>query len=125
MKDEALPDASIGFIECFDGAGDPELAFRQERQLEEELDRCRSEGHAGSAVALIGEAPRQRGADVAELLGKRRKVSVRFATDPFKETEKVAGVTSRDRAGVPAGDKFLLRVCPGRVRKAVAGWLRA
>lgn len=34
-------------------------------------------------------------------------------------------MTSRDRAGVSAGGKFLLRVCPGRVGKAVAGRLRA
>src|SRR5690242_16976922 len=100
MKCETVPDASIRLVERIDRAGHPEFALRQKRQLEEQRYRCCSEGYADPAVALIREAPRQCGTYVAEFLDRHRKVPVRFVADFLEETEKIACVTSRDRAGV-------------------------
>jgi hypothetical protein len=46
----------------------PVMAFRQQRKLEKELGGCRGKRYSNHAVALLGEAPIQGGADIGEMI---------------------------------------------------------
>src|SRR3982075_1079110 len=77
VKIELVTEVIAAAVERFDGAHRPELAFGQQRQLEEQGHRSRSQRHAGRAVSMLGETPHQRATHVSELVGECRQIIAR------------------------------------------------